>query len=78
MAWKSIALSVEGIRNNCCRFETWEISSTPLCPYRSDETLNAVGRFYMLSMPVEVKDPHREIQKKCGLSAPHRAGDLDM
>ena len=39
------------------RFGTLAISFTPLCQCLSDETVKAVGPFYMLSMPGEVKDP---------------------
>ena len=43
-----------------CRFETWAISSTPLCQCLSEDTLKAVGTFYLVSIPGEVKDPsHR-------------------
>ena len=35
----------------------WAISFTPLCQCLSEETLKAVGPFYLVSMPVEVKDP---------------------
>ena len=40
-------------KNTCCRFETWAISFMCL----SEETLKAVGPFYLVSMPGEVKDP---------------------
>ena len=33
------------------------IPFTPLCQCLSEETLKAVGPFYMVSMPGEVKDP---------------------
>ena len=33
------------------------ISFTPLCQCLSEETLKAVGPFYLVSMPGEVKDP---------------------
>ena len=38
-------------------FETWAISFTPLCPCLSEETQKAVGPFYLVSMPGEVKYP---------------------
>ena len=39
------------------RFGTLAIPFTPLCQCLSDETLKAVGPFYLVSMPGEVKDP---------------------
>ena len=39
------------------RFETLAIPFTPLCQCLSEETLKAVGPFYLVSMPGEVKDP---------------------
>ena len=33
---------------------------TPLCQCLSEETLKAVGPFYLVSMPGEVKDPTQE------------------
>ena len=39
------------------RFETWASSLAPHCLCFSDETLKAVGPFYLVSMPGEVKDP---------------------
>ena len=39
------------------RFGTLAIPFIPLCQSRSDETLKAVGPFYLVSMPGEVKDP---------------------
>ena len=38
--------------------KTWlsTLETVNLCVFR-DETLKAVGPFYLLSMPVEVKDP---------------------
>ena len=41
----------------CCRFKTWANLFTPLCSCLSEETLKAVGPFYLVSMPGEVKDP---------------------
>ena len=38
-------------------FGTLAIPFTPLCQCLSDETLKAVGPFYLVSMPGEVKDP---------------------
>ena len=38
-------------------FGTLAIPFTPLCQYLSEETLKAVGPFYRVSMPGEVKDP---------------------
>ena len=39
------------------RFGTLAIPFTLLCECLSDETLKAVGPFYLVSMPGEVKDP---------------------
>ena len=39
------------------RFGTLAIPFTPLCQCLSDETLKAVGPFYLVSMPGELKDP---------------------
>ena len=39
------------------RFGTLAIPFTPPCLCLSDETLKAVGPFYLVSMPGEVKDP---------------------
>ena len=39
------------------RLETLAISFTPLCHCLSEETLKAVGPFYLVSMPGEGKDP---------------------
>ena len=40
-----------------CILETLAISFTPLCQCLSEETLKAVGPFYLVSMPGEVKYP---------------------
>ena len=40
------------------QFESWARSFTPHCLRLSEETLEAVGPFYLVSMPGEVKyDP---------------------
>ena len=39
------------------RFGTLAIPFTLLCQCLSDETIKAVGPFYLVSMPGEVKDP---------------------
>ena len=48
-----------GFESHCgkLRFGTLAISFTPLCQCLSEETLKAVGPFYLVSMPGEVKDP---------------------
>ena len=46
-----------GSKATCCRFKTWANLFTPLCSCLSEETLKAVGPFYLVSMPGEVKDP---------------------
>ena len=43
-----------GFKSRC---GTLAIPSTPLCQCLSEETLKAVGRFYLVSIPGEVKDP---------------------
>ena len=45
------------VQNHLSRFEAWAISFTPLCLCLSEETLKAVGPFYLVSMTGEVKDP---------------------
>ena len=42
-----------GLRRRTC---DWVIPFTPLCQCLSDETLKALGPFYLVSMPGEVKD----------------------
>ena len=42
---------------NTFRFGTLAIPFTPLCQCLSEETLKAVGPFYLMSRPGEVKDP---------------------
>ena len=42
---------------NTFLFGTLAIPFTPLCQCLSDETLNAVGPFYLVHMPGEVKYP---------------------
>ena len=37
----------------------WTISFSPLCLCLSEETVNAVGHFYLVSVPGEVNDPTR-------------------
>ena len=39
------------------------ISFTPLCQCLSEETVKAVGPFYLVSMPGEVKDPTRGVNE---------------
>ena len=46
-----------GFKTTCCHFETDAVSFTPLCLCLSEETLKAVGPFYLVSIPGEVKDP---------------------
>ena len=40
------------------RFGTLAMPFTPLCQCLSEETLKAVGPFYLVSMPGEVKTAH--------------------
>ena len=60
--------SVEGTRvqDHLCHFEAWAISVTPLCPCLWEETVKAVGPFYLGSMPGELKDPMQGNEKTCG------------
>ena len=39
------------------RFGTLAIPFTPLCQCLSEEAVKAVGPFYLVSMPGEIKDP---------------------
>ena len=50
------------VRFHLRRFEAWIISFTPLCPCLSEETVKAVGSFYLVSTPGEIKYP---TQKNC-------------
>ena len=52
--WQS---SGRGFESCWGRLETLAISFTPLCQCLSEETLKAVGLFYLVSMPGEVKYP---------------------
>ena len=38
-------------------WKLWQFPLSPLCQCLSEETLTAVGPFYLVSMPGEVKDP---------------------
>ena len=46
-----------GIQNHLRRFKAWATSFTPLCLYLLEETVKAVGLFYLVPQPGEVKDP---------------------
>ena len=46
-----------GVQNHLHRFEAWATLFIPLCLCLSEETVKAVGHFYLVSMPGEVKDP---------------------
>ena len=50
----------------CCYFKTWAVSFTPLCLCLSEETLKAVGPFYLVSMPGEEKDPTQGVNVNRG------------
>ena len=56
LAWTGDRTVLAGFESHCgnLRFGTLAIPFTPLC---SEETLKAVGPFYLVSMPGEVKDP---------------------
>ena len=62
--WQS---SGRGFESCWGRLETLAISFTPLCQCLSEETLKAVGHFYLVSMPGEVKYPI-SLHWKCVLS----------
>ena len=47
-----------------CHFETLAISFTPHCLWLSEETLKAVGPFYLVCMTVEVKSPNTGVNMK--------------
>ena len=47
------------------RFGTLAIPFTPLCQCLSEETLKAVGPFYLVSIPGEVKDPTMQSALEC-------------
>ena len=49
--WQS---SGRGFESHWGRLKTLAISFTPLCQCLSEETLKAVGTFYLVSMPEEV------------------------
>ena len=58
LAWtgdQMVSAGFESCRKIC--FGTLAIPFTPLCQCLSEETLKAVGPFYLVSMPGEVKDP---------------------
>ena len=52
--WQSSGRAIE---SHWDRLETLAISFTPLCQCLSEETLKAVGPFYLVPMPGEVKYP---------------------
>ena len=53
-----------GVRNHLRRFEACAILFSPLCLCLSEETVKAVGPFYLISMPGEVKYPTQGNGKK--------------
>ena len=60
LAWTGDRVVLAGLRESPCgnfTSELWQIPFTPLCQCLSEETLKAVGPFYLVSMPGEVKDP---------------------
>ena len=59
LAWTGDRTVLAGFESHCGKlcFGTLAIQFTPLCQCLSEETLKAVGRFYLVSMPGEVKDP---------------------
>ena len=65
----NIGLSSERTVIRVCRFET-SISFTPVCLCLSEETLNAVGPFYLVSMPREVNISHMEMETKPDVDFP--------
>ena len=61
------------VQNHLCHFNAWATLFTPLCLCLSEETVKAVGPFYLVYVPGEVKTPHREMEKN--LLWTLRAGD---
>ena len=62
LAWTGSWTVPAGFESHCGNLfasELWQfrIPFTPLCQCLSEETLKAVGPFYQVSMPGEVKDP---------------------
>ena len=55
--WRPGAWSWVRILLRQLRFGTLAILFTPLCQCLSEETLKAVGPFYLVSMAGELKDP---------------------
>ena len=55
--WRPGGPGFESRCGNLFRFGISAIPFTPLCQCLSEETLKAVGPFYLVSMPGEVKDP---------------------
>ena len=58
LAWTGDRTVPAGFESHCgkVRFGTLAILFTPLCQCLSKETLQAVGPFYLVSMPGEAKD----------------------
>ena len=60
-----------GFRTTYCCFETWATSFTLHSLCLSEEAVKAVGPFYLVSMPGEVKDLTQGNGKTCcGLTEP--------
>ena len=59
LAWTGDRTVPAAFESHCGkrRFRTLAIPFTPLCQCLSEETLKAVGPFYLVSMTGEVKDP---------------------
>ena len=59
LAWNGDRAVLAGFESHCgkLRFGTLAIPFTPLCQCLLEETLKAVGPFYLVSMLEEVKDP---------------------
>ena len=59
LAWTDDRTVPAGFESHCgkLRFGTLEIPFTPVCQCLSEETLKAVGPFYLVSMPGQVKYP---------------------
>ena len=59
LAWTDDRTVPAGFESRCGNFalELLAIPFTTLCQCLSEETLKAVGPFYLVSMPGEVKDP---------------------
>ena len=61
---RAFHLKGPGFKTTCCHFETWAISFTPLCLCLSEETLKAIGPFYLVSNTVYTRGSKRSLAGK--------------